>query len=72
MLFRRNPLSPVLGFFKHLIVFVLVNLFLFGLNVVTGGPWWFQNVLFGWGIGLFFHGLGATLGFVGRLAKLGR
>ena len=46
------------GFHIHALVFVLVNLGLLGLNLVTspGYPWsaW---PLFGWGIGLAAHGL---------------
>lgn len=72
MLFRRNPLSPLFGFIKHLVVFVFVNLFLFALNAIMPGPWWVQHVVFGWGIGLLFHGLGAGLGFFSRLVRLGR
>lgn len=72
MLFYRNPLSPLFGFVKHLVVFVFVNLFLFGLNLATGGELWFQHVLYGWGIGLFFHAMGAGLAFFSRLLRLGR
>ncbi|MBS1826109.1 MAG: 2TM domain-containing protein [Acidobacteria bacterium] len=72
MLFRRNPLSPLFGFVKHLTVFLIVNLFLLLLNLVTGGEWWFPQVLFGWGIGLLFHAVAAGLAFFSRLVRLGR
>lgn len=72
MLFHRNPLSPLFGFVKHLVVFVFVNIFLFVLNLATGGDWWFHHVLFGWGIGLVFHAMGAGLAFLSRLIRLGR
>ena len=72
MLFRRNPLSPLFGFAKHLMVFLVVNLFLFVLNLVTGGEWWFPQVLYGWGIGLLFHAMAACLAFFTRLVRLGR
>lgn len=72
MLFHRNPLSPLLGFVKHLGVFVFVNIFLFVLNLFTSGDWWFHHVLYGWGTGLFFHALAAGLSFFSRLLRLGR
>jgi hypothetical protein len=29
--------------------------FLFFINVFSGGNWWFQWAMFGWGIGIAFH-----------------
>ena len=44
------------GFYKHLTSFVIVNTFLFCLNLVTSpGDWWFIFPLMGWGIGLTSH-----------------
>jgi len=37
---------------SHAVTFALVNLMLFGINVLTGGPWWFFWPLLGWGLGL--------------------
>jgi hypothetical protein len=46
-------------FLGHLLVYIVVNLFLFAINFFSSfGRWWFVWPLFGWGIGLFFHGLG--------------
>ncbi len=47
-----------LGFRTHLIAFMLVNLGLAVLNLVTSpGYLWFPWPLFGWGVGLLAHGL---------------
>ena len=47
-----------LSFYIHLTVYVVVNLLLVAVNLVTSpGHLWFYWPLFGWGIGLFFHGL---------------
>ncbi|WP_434045066.1 MULTISPECIES: 2TM domain-containing protein [Sorangium] len=43
------------GFRSHLFSFVVVNAFLFAINVLTPGPWWFFWPLLGWGLGLAFH-----------------
>ncbi|MBL8174582.1 MAG: 2TM domain-containing protein [Bryobacterales bacterium] len=72
MFFRRNPISPIIGFVKHLAVFVPVNIFLFGVNLFAGGEWWFGKVLFGWGTGLLIHAVAAGLLCVRGLARLGR
>ena len=39
----------------HLFVYVVVNIFLFGINYFTkgdNGVWWFYWPLMGWGFGL--------------------
>jgi 2TM domain len=53
------------GFYIHATVFVLVNIGLFIINLLTGGGWWFYWPLIGWGIGLGAHALG-VFGFGGR------
>lgn len=47
------------GFRSHLFSFLAVNLFLFAINLLTPGPWWFFWPLLGWGLGLAFHARGA-------------
>jgi hypothetical protein len=43
-------------FYQHLMAYVIVNFFLFALNMVTTPfSWWFHFPLLGWGIGLAFH-----------------
>lgn len=45
-------------FLYHLVVFVIVNFFLFCINALTSpGAWWFVVTIFGWGIGLTIHGI---------------
>jgi hypothetical protein len=44
------------GFYQHLMSFVIVNMFLFALNMITYPfHWWFVYPLLGWGVGLAFH-----------------
>ncbi|WP_437536168.1 2TM domain-containing protein [Sorangium sp. So ce726] len=47
------------GFRTHLFSYLLVNAFLFAVNALTDGPWWFFWPLLGCGLGLAFHALGA-------------
>ncbi len=43
-------------FYKHLVSYVTVNLFLFLLNMLTySGGFWFFFPMMGWGVGLLFH-----------------
>ncbi len=43
-------------FYQHLMAYVIVNFFLFVLNMVTTPTqWWFHFPLLGWGVGLAFH-----------------
>ena len=45
-------------FVSHLVAFVLVNALLVNIWFVTGaGFFWPIFPLFGWGIGVFFHGM---------------
>lgn len=54
----RKRAEEKVDFLGHLVVYVLVNLFLFLLNLLTSpNVWWFQWSLFGWGIGLILHGV---------------
>lgn len=47
-----------LGFYRHATIYVVVNLFLIGLNWIrTPDHWWAVWPVFGWGIGLLAHGL---------------
>jgi hypothetical protein len=47
-----------LGLYTHIAVYIIVNLFLIGLNLaVSPETYWFQWPLIGWGIGLLFHAL---------------
>jgi len=51
-----------LGFYTHIVVYVVVNIFLIALNLITGpNEIWFYWPLFGWGLGLIFHGVGVFI-----------
>ena len=55
----KKKVEAKLGFFTHLIVFIIVNAMLIIINLTTSPhELWFKWPLIGWGIGLFFHGLG--------------
>ena len=44
------------AFYYHLSTFIIVNLFLFGLNMLTSPfHYWFLYPLMGWGVGLASH-----------------
>jgi hypothetical protein len=47
-----------LAFYRHAMIYGLVNLFLIILNLIrTPDHWWFVWSVFGWGIGLVAHGI---------------
>ena len=47
------------GFFVHLAVYCVVNIFLIIIWAITSRAFpWFVFPLVGWGIGVLFHGLG--------------
>src|SRR5687768_6838026 len=57
------------GFYIHLLVYAVVNLGLFVINLLTkgdGGTWWFYWPLAGWGIGLGVHALAVFAGVFGE------
>lgn len=52
----RKRVKDKKAFYQHLMSFVIVNMFLFALNVITyPRHWWFVYPLLGWGVGLAFH-----------------
>ncbi len=66
----RKRVEAKIGFYIHLAVFVGVNLLLIVINLVTApGHLWFRWPLMGWGIGLFFHGVGVFASFKGDSIK---
>jgi len=59
----RERAAEIKGFYQHFIVYLLVNAFLFVVNMLTSrGSWWFYWPLFGWGIGVAAHGASVFLG----------
>lgn len=54
----KKKIEARIGFFIHLTVYCLVNLFLITRNLLLGHETiWSIYPLAGWGLGLFMHGL---------------
>jgi hypothetical protein len=52
----RKYVHDLKEFYTHLAVYVIVNLFLIIVNVITSpDSWWFYWVSLAWGIGLAIH-----------------
>ncbi len=52
----KERVQELKGFYQHLVVYALGNVFLFVVNVLTSpGNWWFYWPLFGWGICIVIH-----------------
>ena len=65
----RKRVEEIKGFYVHLAVFVLVNIGLFLLNIISSPEtYWFYWPLIGWGIGLVAHGFG-VFGLTGILGS---
>lgn len=64
----QRHVAALKGFYIHGTVFVLVNLLLLAVNIVTASPWWVQWPFAGWGIGLLGHAI-AVFGRAPRFAK---
>jgi hypothetical protein len=64
----KKRVEVIKGLYIHLIVYGVVNLILFSINMITSpGNLWFLWPLMGWGIGVAFHvlsvfGLGLMFG----------
>ena len=54
----KKRVEKLKGFYIHLIVYILVNLLLIMINLLTDASYlWFLYPLGGWGIGILIHGL---------------
>lgn len=54
----KRKVENLKEFYRHLTVYLLVNIFIFAINLYNfQGYWWFVYPLGGWGIGLIIHGL---------------
>ncbi len=53
----RARVQALKGFYTHATAYVLVNIGLFVINLLSGGQWWFYWPLLGWGVGLGVHAL---------------
>ena len=62
----KERVEEIKGFYIHLIVYVLVNLLLFTINMVTSpGGLWFMWPLMGWGIAIVLHAVRVFFGTLG-------
>jgi hypothetical protein len=60
----KKRVEALRGFYIHLIVYVIVNLFLFLLNIMTSPDvLWFYWPLLGWGIAIVVHAISVFWGF---------
>ncbi|MCB2020901.1 MAG: 2TM domain-containing protein [Burkholderiaceae bacterium] len=62
----RRRVGMKMGFYIHLLVYVLVNLGLFAINMARGGEHWAIWPLAGWGLGLAIHGIVTFLNLSGE------
>lgn len=54
----KKRVEQLKGFYIHLTIYILVNLMLFVINLLSdAGNWWFLYPFCGWGIGVLVHGL---------------
>jgi hypothetical protein len=54
----KKRVERLKGFYIHLSVYILVNIMLFIINLLSdAGNWWFLYPLGGWGIGVLVHGI---------------
>ncbi len=54
----KRRVERLKGFYIHLSVYILVNIMLFIINLLSNaGNWWFLYPLGGWGIGVLVHGI---------------
>ncbi len=52
----RERIKELKDFYTHITVYIAVNAFLLGVNVITGtDTWWFLFPLMGWGIAIVIH-----------------
>ncbi|RDW17584.1 histidine kinase [Oceanobacillus arenosus] len=63
----KKRVEDLKGFYQHLLSYILVNIMLFIINMVTDPSyWWFIYPLMGWGIGLIAHAFSVYFdGFMG-------
>ena len=62
----KERVEQIKGFYIHLIVYVVVNLILFSINmIVSPDNLWFFWPLIGWGIAIVLHALVVFGGLLG-------
>jgi 2TM domain len=60
----RRRVAAMQGFYIHASIFAGVMVLLAVINAMTGGVWWVQWPIMGWGVGVLAHGL-AVFGLPG-------
>jgi hypothetical protein len=66
----KKRVEEKIGFYSHLAIYILVNAILIIINLTQSpGERWFYWPLIGWGIGLFFHGMGVFVWGEGSAMK---
>jgi hypothetical protein len=64
----KKRVEAKIGFYIHLAVYVGVNALLIIINLTSSPQYlWFKWPLFGWGIGVLFHGLSVFVFSGGQL-----
>ena len=62
----KERVEEIKGFYVHLIVYILVNLLLFTINMITSPDnLWFIWPLMGWGIAIPLHAVRVFAGTLG-------
>ena len=61
----KSRVDRKMGFYVHLLVFVLVNAGLYAINTINGGMRWHVWPLGWWGLGLAIHGIVTFIGLRG-------
>lgn len=61
----KRRVGRKMGFYTHLLVFVVVNAGLFAMNEFAGGNRWHVWPFAWWGLGLAIHGLVTFIGLSG-------
>lgn len=51
----KRHVAKLRAFYTSLVIYVIVNVMLFFIDLVTDGGWWFWWVTVFWGIGLAFQ-----------------
>ena len=54
----KKSVEEIKGFYGNLIAYIIVNIGLFAINILTSPKYlWFYWPLLWWGVGVIFHGL---------------
>lgn len=64
----KKKVEEIKGFYIHFAIYLIINFFLFVLNMITSENWWFYWVTLGWGLAVAIHGISLLIerGMFGR------